>query len=388
MGVDTEPSPNVGVEYDRKAVVDYDVILNELHRLRDCPPGTPMNTALISEDIVAAVAYFAKCKFLEQPMLLDLEGPIKICGDVHGQYYDLMRLFELGISPPESNYLFLGDYVDRGKQSLECLMLLYSYRMKYPENFFLLRGNHECENINRQYGFLDECKRRYSLKLWKMFCHTFNAMPVAARISNRIFCMHGGLSPHLNTIDEVAEIERPCECPDSGLLCDLLWSDPGQDPGWVPNARGVSYAFGPDVIHEFCDRHGIDLICRAHQVVQEGYEFFADRRLVTVFGAPNYCGEFNNAAAICVVKEDLVCSFQILGPAAVLQYQTQASTGGMTACGATLFPRSEPDSAWNTTTSTDEQEECDLPAHTDEPVKWNARKSGNAISPKKKRNKK
>lgn len=135
--------------------------------------------------------------FLQQPILLELEAPLKICGDIHGQYTDLLRLFEYGGFPPEANYLFLGDYVDRGKQSLETICLLLAYKIKYPENFFLLRGNHECASINRIYGFYDECKRRFNIKLWKTFTDCFNCLPIAAIIDEKIFCCHGGLSPDL-----------------------------------------------------------------------------------------------------------------------------------------------------------------------------------------------
>lgn len=138
--------------------------------------------------------------FLQQPILLELEAPLKICGDIHGQYTDLLRLFEYGGFPPEANYLFLGDYVDRGKQSLETICLLLAYKIKYPENFFLLRGNHECASINRIYGFYDECKRRYNIKLWKTFTDCFNCLPIAAIIDEKIFCCHGGLSPDLQVI--------------------------------------------------------------------------------------------------------------------------------------------------------------------------------------------
>ncbi|XP_010495583.1 PREDICTED: serine/threonine-protein phosphatase PP1 isozyme 5-like [Camelina sativa] len=144
--------------------------------------------------------------------------------DIHGQYSDLLRLFEYGGFPPAANYLFLGDYVDRGKQSLETIFLLLAYKIKYPENFFLLRGNHECASINRIYGFYDECKRRFNMKLWKLFTYTFNCLPVAAVIDEKILCMHGGLSPDLTNVEQIKNIERPSDIPDSGLLCDLLWS--------------------------------------------------------------------------------------------------------------------------------------------------------------------
>ena len=253
---------------------------------------------------------------MQQPMLLELTAPIRIVGDTHGQFSDMLRLFEYGGFPPESNYLFLGDYVDRGKQSLECAIMVLAYKIKYPENFFVLRGNHECEAINRIYGFYDECKRRYSIKLWKQFTDVFNVMPVAAVVADKIFCVHGGLSPELTDLDQIKKIQRPTPIPDTGLMCDLIWSYPDKDlDEWGPNDRGVSFTFGETIVGQFLHKHDLDLICRAHQVVEDGYEFFAHRQLVTLFSAPNYCGEFDNAAAMMTVDESLMCSFQILKPA-------------------------------------------------------------------------
>lgn len=178
-----------------------------------------------------------------------------------------MRLFEYGGFPPAANYLFLGDYVDRGKQSLETICLLLAYKIKYPENFFLLRGNHENSSINRIYGFYDECKRRFSVRLWRTFGDCFNCLPVAALVDDKILCMHGGLSPELSRLEQIKSLPRPTDVPESGLLCDLLWADPGRDaPGWVENDRGVSWTFGADTLSEFLSRLDLDLICRAHQV--------------------------------------------------------------------------------------------------------------------------
>lgn len=232
--------------------------------------------------------------------------------------------------------------MDRGKQSLETICLLLAYKIKFPENFFLLRGNHESASINRIYGFYDECKRRFSVKIWRIFTDCFNCLPVAALIDDRILCMHGGLSPELRSLRQIRDIRRPTDIPDRGLLCDLLWSDPDKVVrGWGPNDRGVSYTFGSDTVSEFLKRLDLDLICRAHQVcvivtcvqsnpfciclrlmqakissqvVEDGFEFFANKQLVTIFSAPNYCGEFDNAGAMMSVDEDLICSFQILKP--------------------------------------------------------------------------
>jgi len=297
-----------------------DGIIDNLLSARNKKPGTPVD---ISAQDATNLCNQAREVLLSQPMLLELGAPIKICGDIHGQYTDLLRLFEYGGFPPEANYLFLGDYVDRGKQSLEVVCLLFAYKIKYPENFFLLRGNHECAGINRIYGFYDECRRRFSVKLWKAFCNTFNCLPCTAVIDDKIICMHGGLSPELSQMEQIANIARPCDVPDTGLLCDILRADP--DPsitGWNENDRGVSFTFGGDVVRQFLRRHDLDLVVRAHQVVEDGYEFFAGRELVTVFSAPNYCGEFDNAGAMMTVDDTLMCSFQILKPASAQQQRS------------------------------------------------------------------
>jgi len=256
---------------------------------------------------IVAICQAAREVFLNQPTLIELSPPVKIVGDVHGQYSDLIRLFEMCGFPPAANYLFLGDYVDRGKQSLETILLLLCYKIKYPENFFLLRGNHECANVTRGevyapskrailmcvivYGFYDECKRRCNIKTWKTFIDVFNSLPIAAIVASKIFCVHGGLSPSLHTMEDIKRIQRPTDVPDYGLLNDLLWSDPSDTAlDWEENERGVSYCFGKAVINDFLVRYDMDLICRAHMVVEDGYEFWNDRTLVTVFSAPNYCG--------------------------------------------------------------------------------------------------
>lgn len=262
---------------------------------------------------ITAVCQAAREVFLSQPTLIELSPPVKIVGDTHGQYQDLLRLFDMCGYPPTANYLFLGDYVDRGKQSLETILLLLCYKIKYPENFFLLRGNHECANVTRVYGFYDECKRRVNIKIWKTFIDVFNTLPIAAVVASKIFCVHGGLSPSLANMDDIRRIERPTDVPDYGLLNDLLWSDPSDTAlDWEDNERGVSYCFGKAVIQQFLAQYDFDLICRAHMVVEDGYEFWNERTLVTIFSAPNYCGEFDNFGAVMSVSEDLLCAFELL----------------------------------------------------------------------------
>jgi len=299
------------------ADLDIDSILDKLLAVRKRHPSGQI--VQLGADIVQSLCARAKEVFTDQPMLLELEAPLSLCGDVHGQYHDLLRIFEHSGFPPQANYLFLGDYVDRGKRSLETVCLLFAYKIKYPENFFLLRGNHESPSICRIYGFYDECKQRYSVKLWKTFCDVFNCLPACAIIDDKVICMHGGLSQEMMRPDAdvrrmVSSIGRPADIPDSGFLCDLLWSDPAETVGFGANDRGVSVSFGPDVVQAFLRKEDLDLVVRAHQVVEDGYEFFADRGLVTVFSAPNYCGEFDNAAAVLSIDENLVCSFQVLKP--------------------------------------------------------------------------
>jgi len=250
--------------------------------------------------------------FLQQPSFLQLGYPLNICGDIHGQFADLLNIFKKMGCPSKTNYLFLGDYVDRGKNSIETITLLFCFKLLYPMTFFLLRGNHECCSISQVYGFYDECKRRYDRKLWKTFCDVFDCMPPVALVGGRILCMHGGISPDLKDFRQLKQIQRPCDIPDDGLLCDLLWSDPDPDQeGWQPNDRGVSYTFGKKELREFLDRYDLDLVVRAHQVVEDGYEFFANRGLVTIFSAPNYCGEFDNCGGTLVVDKNFKLSFVI-----------------------------------------------------------------------------
>lgn len=316
--------------------IDLDSIIERLLEVQAARPGKQVN---LTENEVRQLCIKSREIFLSQAILLELEAPIKIAGDVHGQYSDLLRLFEIGGFPPEANYLFLGDYVDRGKQSLETICLMLAYKIKYPENFFILRGNHECASINRIYGFYDECKRRYNIKIWKTFIDCFNCLPVAALVDDKILCMHGGLSPELSNIDQIKRIMRPTDVPDTGLLCDLLWSDPDKEvQGWGENDRGVSFTFGSDVVANFLRKHDLDLICRAHQVVEDGYEFFAKRQLVTVFSAPNYCGEFDNSGSMMSIDDSLMCSFQILKPS---EKKQKFNYGGLNAGRPVTPPRTK-----------------------------------------------
>ena len=292
--------------------MDVDSIIDKLLSVRGNKPGKQVD--LKEEEIKFLIEKSVQI-IKEQKMLVDLEAPLHVCGDIHGQYYDLLRIFEHCGYPGEYNYLFLGDYVDRGKQSLETVCLLLAYKIKYPTKVTLLRGNHESAVTNRIYGFYDECKRRYNVRIWRSFTDLFNYLPVAALIDDKILCMHGGLSPELKNLQNIENITRPTEIPDSGLLCDLLWSDPDKEVlEYDENDRGVSVIFGEKIVEDFNKKNDLDLIIRAHQVVDEGYEFFAKRQLITICSAPNYCGEFDNSAVIMIIDESLTCSLKVLRP--------------------------------------------------------------------------
>ncbi|EAX91268.1 Serine/threonine protein phosphatase alpha-1 isoform, putative [Trichomonas vaginalis G3] len=293
-----------------------DAITDKLLDAGSKPPGTPAGLSLSK---IQMLCKEVRKILIDQPILLELQPPLTICGDIHGQYHDLLRIFDRCKYPPQTNYLFLGDYVDRGVQSIETICLLFSYKIRYPENFFLLRGNHECSYINREFGFFDECIQQYSVTVWRMFSDVFNCLPLAAIIDDKIFCVHGGISPNLRKLDDIRALEsqRPFEIPEEGLVCDLVWSDPDfETPEWAGNDRGASYVFGVNPLKKFLERFHFDLVVRGHQAVMGGYDFpFQDEQgIVTLFSAPNYCYEYDNKGATMQVDENLFCSFTVLPP--------------------------------------------------------------------------
>ena len=306
----TSTNEKSGLQGDDALLVEK--MLNKLLSATTAKPRTLINFDLSD---IEKLCYLAREVFLQQPMLVETTAPLVICGDTHGQFYDLLKIFEVCGFPPNKRYLFLGDYVDRADQSIETICLLLCYKIKFPTDFYLLRGNHEDSSINRIYGFYDECKRRYTPRLWKTFAGVFNCMPVSALVEQQILCMHRGISPELYDLQQINKLERPSSTPDYGLMCDLMWADPDVDvTGWAESDRGVSFVFGYQVIKEFNKQFDLSLIVRGHQVVEDGYEFHANRNLVTVFSAPNYCGEFDNAGGIMTIDEEMVCSFKIIKP--------------------------------------------------------------------------
>ncbi|UKZ78988.1 phosphoprotein phosphatase PP4 catalytic subunit [Trichoderma virens FT-333] len=262
--------------------IDLDLIIDRLLEVKGSRPGRRVQ---LLEREIRLLCRKAREVFITQPTLLELDTPIKLMGDLHGQYYDVLRNFEYGGFPPLENYVLLGNYVGYGNQSIETICLVLAYKIKYPEIFFLLRGSNETASESRINGFYDECMGRYNINLWETFVDLFNCMPLAAIVDEKIFCTHGGLSPDLNSMEQIRRVMRPTDIPDCGLVCDLLWSNPGNNIlGWSGNNQEVSFTFGPDVVSRFLQKHDFDLIVRSHQFVDDGYEFFSDKQLLTIWG--------------------------------------------------------------------------------------------------------
>jgi len=237
---------------------------------------------------------------MEEGTVQTVSTPVTVCGDIHGQFHDMEELFRTGGPVPETSYIFMGDFVDRGHYSLETFTRLLTLKAKYPNRVVLLRGNHETRQITQAYGFYDECQAKYgNANAWKYCCKVFDLLSIAALIDGQILCVHGGLSPDVPTVDQIRTIERNQEIPHEGAFCDLVWSDPDDIDTWAISPRGAGFLFGGKVTEEFIKVNGLQLVCRAHQLVQEGLSYmFKNDILATVWSAPNYCYRCGNVAAI------------------------------------------------------------------------------------------
>ncbi|KAL7270058.1 3',5'-cyclic-nucleotide phosphodiesterase (PDEase) (3':5'-CNP) [Rhizina undulata] len=255
-----------------------------------------------------------------EPNLLEMDAPITVCGDVHGQYYDLMKLFEVGGNPEETRYLFLGDYVDRGYFSIECVLYLWTLKIWYPNTFWLLRGNHECRHLTDYFTFKLECKHKYSERLYEACMVSFCALPLAAVMNKQFLCIHGGLSPELQTLDDLRSIDRFREPPTHGLMCDILWADPLEEFGqektsdfFIHNhVRGCSYFFSYPAACSFLEKNNLLSVIRAHEAQDAGYRMYRKTRttgfpsVMTIFSAPNYLDVYNNKAAVLKYENNVM----------------------------------------------------------------------------------
>mmetsp|Transcript_49910 Transcript_49910/g.166797 ORF Transcript_49910/g.166797 Transcript_49910/m.166797 type:complete len:309 (-) Transcript_49910:517-1443(-) len=267
----------------------------------------------IKEAEVKALCAKAREILVEESNVQRVDAPVTICGDIHGQFHDLLELFNCGGACPETSYIFMGDFVDRGYNSVETMTLLLLLKARWPHRITLLRGNHESRQITQVYGFYDECLRKYgSVNVWRYCTEIFDYLSLSSLIEDKIFCVHGGLSPSINTLDQIRVIDRKQEVPHDGAMCDLMWSDPDDDiQGWGISARGAGYVFGPDIADQFLYANHLELIARSHQLAMEGYKYFFGQLLVTVWSAPNYCYRCGNVAAILELDEHLNKNFKI-----------------------------------------------------------------------------
>jgi serine/threonine-protein phosphatase 2B catalytic subunit len=255
-----------------------------------------------------------------EPNLLEMDAPITVCGDVHGQYYDLMKLFEVGGDPAETRYLFLGDYVDRGYFSIECVLYLWCLKIHYPKTLWLLRGNHECRHLTDYFTFKLECKHKYSETIYEACMDSFCALPLAAVMNKQFLCIHGGLSPELHTLDDLKSVDRFREPPTQGLMCDILWADPLEDFGQEKTSdyflhnhvRGCSYFFSYPAACAFLEKNNLLSIIRAHEAQDAGYRMYRKTRttgfpsVMTIFSAPNYLDVYNNKAAVLKYENNVM----------------------------------------------------------------------------------
>ncbi|KAL1974722.1 hypothetical protein VTN31DRAFT_4926 [Thermomyces dupontii] len=256
----------------------------------------------------------------QEPNLLEMDAPITVCGDVHGQYYDLMKLFEVGGDPAETRYLFLGDYVDRGYFSIECVLYLWALKIWYPNSLWLLRGNHECRHLTDYFTFKLECKHKYTERVYEACMESFCALPLAAVMNKQFLCIHGGLSPELHTLEDIKAIDRFREPPTHGLMCDILWADPLEDFGQEKtgeffvhnNVRGCSYFFSYAAACAFLEKNNLLSIIRAHEAQDAGYRMYRKTRttgfpsVMTIFSAPNYLDVYNNKAAVLKYENNVM----------------------------------------------------------------------------------
>ena len=265
-----------------------------------------MKFELLTINEIKEVCDKSKEILMKESSILEISPPITLVGDIHGQFQDLMEIFyQQGYPKDGISFIFIGDYVDRGLNSVEVLLILLLLKIQYPTQVFLTRGNHESRLITQQYGFYDEILRKYgSSVVWQYFTEVFDTIPLGGLINNKIYCLHGGLSPSSNNIDDIKKVERFSDIPRNGLSCDMLWSDPEDRNGWGSNSRGAGYTWGYDCSEEFLHINNLKFISRAHQLIMKGYNWCHNKQVLSIFSAPNYCYRCGNEAAIIEIEDE------------------------------------------------------------------------------------
>jgi diadenosine tetraphosphatase ApaH/serine/threonine PP2A family protein phosphatase len=270
--------------------LNIDSILSSLHDAKLLPETTLCNLLLKGMEIL-----------IKESNVLEIPSPVFIVGDIHAQLFDLLSMFDKTAPNGIQNqkYLFLGDYVDRGKYSIATFAYVIALKIKYPNQIFLLRGSHECRRVNQTYGLYNDCLNLYGHSgVWNLFNTVFDSLPVAALIDNDYFAVHGGLSPNAPLIESLSVMYRYQEIPARGPLADILWSDPEKVEQWHENQRGFGFFFGKRQVDEFCRNNGLEMIIRSHQLSPEGYKWYFDNKLCSIWSAPNYMDKFGNKACV------------------------------------------------------------------------------------------
>jgi serine/threonine-protein phosphatase 2B catalytic subunit len=273
---------------------------------------------LSKNDVIELINIF-KDIIKNEPNIVKIKDPVTIVGDLHGQFYDLLKCLEIGGNPENTKYLFLGDYVDRGSYSIEILLLLFSLKINYKNAIVMLRGNHECRQMTTNFNFKKECEIKYDSEVYNLFVDTFDCLPLACLINEKFITLHGGISPELKKVEDLNTINRFKEPPKMGLMCDILWSDPSDKDEeaknilFVPNTqRNCSYIFGAKAAKPFLDKNKFLTIVRAHETQLEGFKMHQwDKNIdfpivITIFSAPNYCDVYGNKAAVIKVSNNMI----------------------------------------------------------------------------------
>jgi diadenosine tetraphosphatase ApaH/serine/threonine PP2A family protein phosphatase len=272
----------------------------------------------LPETVIVALMHTLRDIRYPEPNVLELRVPITVCGDTHGQIFDLFQLFEIsGHLADETTieYLSLGDYVDRGYYSLETLGLLAALKVKYPSRVFLLRGNDESRQVNHMHGFCSDCMHVYGhIGVWTLCNEIFDLLPITALIAKAIFCVHGGLSKNIDFVEQFDLIVRRTELPAEGPLCDVCWSDPDDVEEWVVNKRGAGWLFGWNQVKKFLQLNGLRFMARSDQMVMEGFQWYFDNSLITVWSAPNYMYRAGNKACVMKLSSGLDVDIRIFEP--------------------------------------------------------------------------
>lgn len=309
---DVLPPPHLPLPHSKlfpkKGIPDWKVLRDHLTR----------EGKIEKSDFLELISLF-QAQIKTEPNILKVQDPVTVVGDIHGQYYDLLKLLEVGGAPETTKYLFLGDYVDRGAFSIECVLLLCAIKLNFKSTILMLRGNHECRQMTSFFNFKQECEIKYDLEVYDRIMEAFDCLPISCLINEKFLAIHGGISPDIDKVADITKINRFTEPPKTGPMCDMLWSDPVEKNeealtvSWLENStRGCSYVFGAQAATPFLTKNSILSIIRAHEAQLEGFKMYKWNNnvdfpsVITIFSAPNYCDVYNNKAAVISFKNNMV----------------------------------------------------------------------------------